>query len=240
MSIEFEELDYRNTPIGELSLRRRRHVSLDIDVYEVKLGDEFLMSSLFTEGEIALARLGLGGLAGPLDVVVGGLGLGYTARAVLEFANVCSLLVVDALAAVIDWHRRGLVPLGSALCADARCEFVNGDFYALADSPGFDSRDIGKRFHAILVDIDHSPRHVLHASHGALYEIDGLRRLAAHLHPGGVFALWSNEPPDEEFLRVVRTVFAKCEAQVVRFHNPLQNRAATNTVYVGSTAPQAR
>ena len=79
MSIDFEELDYRNTPIGVVSLRRRRHVSLDIDVYEVKLGDEFLMSSLFTEGEIALARLGLAGLTGPLDVVVGGLGLGYTA-----------------------------------------------------------------------------------------------------------------------------------------------------------------
>src|ERR1700736_2887607 len=87
MSLNFEELDYRPTPIGALTLRRRRELSLGIDVYEIKLGDEFLMSSLFTVSEIALARLGLGELSGTsFDVVVGGLGLGYTARTVLEDA----------------------------------------------------------------------------------------------------------------------------------------------------------
>jgi hypothetical protein len=85
MSLYFEELDYRPTPIGALSLRRRRELSLGIDIFEIKLGDEYLMSSLFTASEIALARLGLAELSGAdLDVVVGGLGLGYTAQAVLE------------------------------------------------------------------------------------------------------------------------------------------------------------
>ena len=55
MSASFEELDFRPTPMGVLSLRRRRRPSSDIDVYEIKLGDEFLMSSLFTVAEIALA-----------------------------------------------------------------------------------------------------------------------------------------------------------------------------------------
>lgn len=233
MGIDFEELDYRETPIGELSLRRRTQVFLGVEVFEVKLGDEFLMSSLFTEGEIALASLGLAGLGrGPLDVVVGGLGLGYTARAVLDNPAVGSMMVIDALAAVIDWHRRGLVPLGAGLSADPRCTFVNGDFFALLDLPGIDSRDQSRRFHAILVDIDHSPRQVLHAGNAALYEIEGLRRLAAHLHPGGAFALWSNDPPDEEFRTKMEAVFATAEAHVVRFHNPLQNLEATNTVYV--------
>jgi hypothetical protein len=59
MSLYFEELDYRPTPIGALSLRRRREFSLGVDVFEIKLGDEYLMSSLFTASEIALARLGL-------------------------------------------------------------------------------------------------------------------------------------------------------------------------------------
>ena len=82
MSSYFEELDYRPTPIGALSLRRRRELSLGVDVFEIKLGDEYLMSSLFTASEIALARLGLAELSGAdLDVVVGGLGLGYTAKA---------------------------------------------------------------------------------------------------------------------------------------------------------------
>ena len=105
---DFEEIDYRRTPLGELSLRRRRVLSLEgREVYEVKLGDEFLMSSLFNEGEIALARLGLAGQdAAELDVVVGGLGLGYTAAAALDFAGVRSVLVIEALPEVIHWHQK--------------------------------------------------------------------------------------------------------------------------------------
>ena len=111
MSLSFEELDFRPTPMGVLSLRRRRRPMSDVDVYEIKLGDEFLMSSQFTAAEIELARLGLAALGrADLDVVVGGLGLGYTARAVLESAGVRSLIVVDALAEVIEWHAQGLLP----------------------------------------------------------------------------------------------------------------------------------
>src|SRR5476651_2590424 len=122
MSASFEELDYRQTPIGALSLRRRREPKLGVDVFEIKLGDEFLMSSLFTASEIALAQLGLAELSSDgLNVVVGGLGLGYTAQAVLAHKNVASLIVVEALEAVIDWHGRGLVPLGRELTTEARC-----------------------------------------------------------------------------------------------------------------------
>jgi len=72
MSVYFEELDFRPTPMGVLSLRRRRQLASGLDVYEIKLGDEFLMSSAFTVAEIALARLGLAALArADLDVVVG-------------------------------------------------------------------------------------------------------------------------------------------------------------------------
>src|SRR6476620_3868302 len=125
MTFDFEELDYRPTPIGALSLRKRRELKLDIDVYEIKLGDEFLMSSLFTASEIALARLGLAELSGrKVDVVVGGLGLGHTAKAVLEDKSVASLLVVEMLEGVIAWHEEGLVPLGPELTADSRCRFV--------------------------------------------------------------------------------------------------------------------
>src|SRR5258708_33848772 len=121
MSALFEELDYRDTPIGALSLRRRRELRLGVDVFEIKLGEEFLMSSLFTASEIALARLGLAELAGDnLDVLVGGLGLGYTARAVLGHARVGSLVVIEALGAVIAWHRGGLVPRGAATASDPR------------------------------------------------------------------------------------------------------------------------
>src|ERR1022692_290495 len=150
MSLYFKELDYRPTPIGALSLRRRREMSLGVDVFEIKLGDEFLMSSPFTASEIALARLGLAELSGSgLDVVVGGLGLGYTAQAVLEQEAVKSLIVVEALDAVINWHETGLLPLGPALTKDPRCRFVLGDLFALADSKeGFDPDEPNRRFDA--------------------------------------------------------------------------------------------
>jgi spermidine synthase len=236
MSVYFEELDFRPTPMGALSLRRRRQLSSGIDVYEIKLGDEFLMSSLFTVAEIALAQLGLAALQrADLDVVVGGLGLGYTAQAVLEDKRVRSLIVVDALAEVIEWHQRGLLPLGEVLTADPRCRFVNGDFFAMSAS-GLDPQAPGRRFDAVLVDIDHSPRNLLHPNHAALYQPDGLRKLGQHLHPGGVFALWSNDPPDQAFKSVLASVFATSDAHVVTFDNPLQDRAASNTVYIGVKA----
>src|SRR3978361_2053742 len=156
------------------------------------------MSSQFTAAEIELARLGLAALARTdLDVVVGGLGLGYTALAVLENSSVRSLIVVDALAEVIEWHEQGLLPLGKQLTGDPRCRLDNGDFFAMSDSPdGFDRATPGRRFDAVLVDIDHSPTNLLHPRHAALYQPEGLQRLPAHLHPRGVFAPWSNDPPD--------------------------------------------
>lgn len=236
MSARFEEIDWRPTPMGEISLRRRRDPVLGADVYEVKLGDDFLMSSAFTAGEIALARLGLAeSPGGDLDVVVGGLGLGYTAQAVLEDARVRSLFVVEALGEVIEWHEHELLPLSPRLVADDRCRLVQGDFFALA-ATGLDPAEDGRLLHAVLLDIDHSPRHVLHPRHAPFYEPDGLRRVAERLHPGGVFALWSNDPPDEDFGAALADVFAHSAAHVVEFDNPLQGRAAANTVYVARTA----
>ena len=237
-NVDFEELAFSVTPLGELSLRRRTELSLGLEVFEVKLGDEFLMSSLFTAGEIALADLGLRDLGeGPLDVVVGGLGLGFTAAAVLAHPQVRSLLVVEALSEVIGWHRAGRVPLGEAIAGDARCRLAHGDFFARVDAGALDADAPSRRFHAILLDIDHSPQHVLSPGHRAFYGPAGLQRLRAQLHPGGAFALWSNDPPDDAFRGVLAGVFDAAVAHVVTFPNPLQDRDAANTVYVARTAP---
>jgi spermidine synthase len=237
MSIFFEELDYRPTPMGVLTLRRRRKPGTDIDIYEIKLGDEFLMSSAFTAAEIALADVGLSSLAGPhLDVVVGGLGLGYTAQAVLAQAKVGSLIVIDALPEVIEWHQSGLIPIGRELSADTRCRLVNGDFFKMATSKdgALDPDASGRRFDAVLVDIDHAPDNLLHPSHAVLYTKAGLTRLSAHLKPGGVFALWSNDPPDAAFTAVMESVFGAVTAHVVAFENLNADEEVSNTVYVGT------
>jgi spermidine synthase len=238
MSLNFEELDYQVTPIGALSLRRRRELTTGVDVFEIILGDEHLMSSLFTASEIALAKLGLAQLSGArLDVVVGGLGLGYTAQAALEHETVNSLIVVEMLDAVIEWHETGLLPLGQALTEDPRCRFVAGDFFALATSQkSFDPGDPARKFDAILVDIDHSPDFLLDPGNANFYQPASLRKLTSHLKPGGVFGLWSNELPDETFIAQLAEVFAEAHAEKVTFHNPLQNREFTQTVYLAATA----
>ena len=232
----FEELDFRRTPLGDLILRRRRMAMLDdLIVYEVLLGDGYLMSSLFHDVEEALADLGLLAVAGDnLDVVVGGLGLGYTAVAALKDLRVAELLVVDIMAPVIEWHEKGMVPLGKVLTGDSRCRFVHADFFALAADPevGFDPDKPGRKFHAVLLDIDHSPQNLLDKRNGEFYSAEGLRRLAAQLHPGGVFALWSDDAPDEIFLRHLAEVFENPQAHVVKFPNPLLDKDSESTVYV--------
>jgi spermidine synthase len=236
MSARFQELDWQQTPIGEISLRRRREPSLGVDVHEVLLGEEYLMSSLFTVAEVELARLGLAAVSGnDLDVVVGGLGLGWTARAALIDARVRRLHVVEALRAVVNWHERGLLPFADELTSDPRCRLVEADFFASVAGDGPLTPAGPASWHAALVDIDHSPRHVLNPEHAPFYEPEGLRRLADRLHPGGVFALWSDDAPDEDFLGALGQVFATRQAHVVTFPNPLTGGQSANTVYVATT-----
>jgi spermidine synthase len=236
MHSAFEELDYCQTPMGDLMLRRRLDPILNKDVFEVKLGEEFLMSSAFTEGEVQLTRLGLDGLSAPeLDVVVGGLGLGYTAATVLDNAAVRSLLIIEALAPVIRWHERQQVPMGAVLSTDRRCHMLHDSFFdRVRSGSGFDPDHPGRQFHAVLLDIDHSPRHVLHPEHTAFYQPEGLAIVKQHLFPGGHFALWSNDPPDDAFTQTLASVFADVTAHVVAFNNPFQHRPSTNTVYVAT------
>ena len=183
MSALFEELDYRQTVLGELILRRRRILKLDRDVVEVILNDEHLMSDMFTASEIALATLPMALLEAAgrtnADILVGGLGLGYTADAVLR-------------------------------------------------------SEAGRRFDGIFLDIDHSPDFHLNPSHAGFYSAEGLARLTQSLREGGIFALWSNDPPDEAFLARLRSVFSAASAEKVVFHNPLTDEDFVQTVYLGS------
>ncbi len=234
MSAKFEELDFSRTAIGDLALRRRTDPATGVDIFEVKLGDEWLMSSMFTVAEVELARMGLARLRGfGFDVVVGGLGLGYTAATALEDSRVRELIVVELLDPVIDWHERGMVPLGPTLTADSRCRLEQGDFFAMAKGEGFDPDQPGRLFDAVLLDIDHSPVHVLDDGSASFYGVEGMRSLATHLRQGGVYAMWSNDPPEPAYLKVLNQVFADVEAQVVTFDNPLQGRDATATIYSG-------
>jgi spermidine synthase len=236
MSLNYEELDFRQTPLGDLMLRRRRLLQLGgRDIYEVKLGEHFLMSSLFHKAESQLSKLGLGVLGKKkIDVVVGGLGLGYTAVSALEDSRVTSLVVLEYLEGVIEWHKNGLVPLGKTLTGDSRCQLVHADFFALSRdvSKNFDPEHPANKHDAILLDIDHTPTLVLHQTNTRFYSEEGLGEVAQHLKPGGVFALWADGAPEESFTDHLGKVFANAESHTIEFDNPITGGSSEGAVYV--------
>lgn len=226
MSLNFEEIDFCSTAIGDLSLRRRRMVQFaDLDIYEVKLGDEFLMTSLFHEAEDQLAYLGLAALTRDnLDVAVGGLGLGYTAVAALKDNRISSLVVIEFLEEVIGWHNKCLIPMGQKLIEDGRCELVAADFFDLKNSL--------KMHDVILLDIDHTPDFVLNEANKGLYTFNGLSELATHLNPGGVFAMWADGRPQKSFTELLSKVFGEVKANTIEFENPVNGATSVGAVYV--------
>jgi spermidine synthase len=233
MTAAFEELDYQMTPLGELILRRRRSPSVtDEWVYEVKLDHEMLMSSSVNVSEQALARLALEGRGQrPCDVLVGGLGLGYTAATALEYPNVRRLVVMELLAPVIAWHRNRLVPMAGRLLDNPRCSIVEDDFFQYVAR---DARTERERYDIILLDIDHSPDSWLHARHAGFYSEAGLRALADCLRPEGVFGLWSASKPPAEFLDLVGRVFPVCTSHEAPFFNPHMNETDSNWVVIAA------
>ena len=233
----FEELDHRETPLGELTLRRRREpMAENTNAFEVKLNDDFLMSSLFTAGETALADIPLGALKkSEIDVMIGGLGLGFTANAALEHNSVRTVIVIEILDAVIEWHQQGLLPLGQELSSDPRCQLLQGDFFELASSSSdrLQSNLKGRQFDAILLDIDHSPSHLLSSKSRHFYSVSGIQSITNMLRTDGIFAMWSNDPPDEEFNNTLKKVFHTSRAEIVEFPNPYSGNSSTCTIYIG-------
>jgi spermidine synthase len=224
----YEELDRAITPLGELLLVRRKAPGAPDGVaFEVKLAGALLMSSLVTESERALARLALGG-PGPArpHVLVGGLGLGYTAAEALDQPGVESVEVVDLLPQVVDWHRRGLVPLAARLTADPRCRLVVDDVFARLAAPPT------RPYDAILLDVDHSPDALLRPEHGSFYRRAGLAAASQHLAPGGVLAVWSALAPERAFERRLGTAFRRVQCESVAFWNANNDAHEVNAVYL--------
>lgn len=228
---DFEVLAAEPTPLGLICLQERT-MSGDpaTRVTEIALDHEFLMSSHSTASEEALSREGLALCGGDgLRVLVGGLGLGYTAKAALACDRVATVEVVELLEPILRWHHEGLTPLAKELSDDERVELVQGDVYARLlgePSEGYD---------ALLIDVDHSPEESLGLSSHRFHGAEGLTLAKRHLRPGGVLGIWSYaESPG--FADAMREVFDSVVVRPLHFRNPVIDDQETNWLFFGRRA----
>lgn len=228
MSTTIEELDFRQTVLGELILSRRRLRSpQDSWVYEIDLDGRFLMSSTVRFSEEALAEQTLRLLDGEdWRVLVGGLGLGYTAAAALAFPEVDTLDVVEFLPEVIAWYERNLVPMAATLADDPRCRIFQGDCFQWLRSDGYADYD------AVLIDIDNGPDDLLSDEHGSFYTSVGLHGARRCLRPGGMLGIWTSRPTDTRFLKRLRRAFRRAAVEEIEFYNPFLDLYDVNAVYL--------
>jgi spermidine synthase len=228
----FEAVDWVDTPIGVFDLRRREVPTAAGTecVTEVLVNGMLLMSSRNTVSERALATRALALHEGTtkLSVLVGGLGLGYTAHAALADPRVAHVRVVDRIPVLFDWLRAGHLPLSAELNGDPRLATVESDVYA--DLLG----GADATYDVILVDVDHTPKERLDESSAPFYTADGQRRVARHLATGGVLAVWS-AADDDDFASVLDEVYAHTAREHVEWEDDYLG-AATDVLFLARTA----
>jgi spermidine synthase len=225
---KFEILACEDTKLGLLILRRRELLSRPgTIVTEITLNHEFLMSSYLTLSERSLAQHALALHQGvQLDVLVGGLGLGYTAHEVLAAGGerVARVEVVEFLPEVIDWVGRDLVPLSGALQADPRLHLIEGDIYKRL------SRAPEQKYDLVLIDVDHSPDEHLGNANADFYTEAGLRRASAHLADAGILAVWSYAE-HSPFASALRSVFRDVRVEPISVVNDLVDEEQTDWLF---------
>lgn len=229
----FEILAADDTPLGLLTLRRRELLSRPgLIVCEVTLDGEHLMSSYITASEQALTTLALEWHEGSdLEVLVGGLGLGYTSAEALKSDRVARVETIEFLPAVAGWCADGLIPLAETLNGDDRHSVTIGDVYGhLAQAPPPRTHDL------ILIDVDHAPDAPLDPSGGVFYKQEGLRVAKQHLAgPGAILGVWS-AAENPVFESALRAVFNEVRVERVEVVNDLVDETYNDVIFLARDA----
>jgi spermidine synthase len=169
---------------GELRLMRRG------DEFAIMLGSNQLMSSRLSGSEEALATLACERIRTRErpQILIGGLGMGFTLRAALAaLGTKAQVTVAELVPAVVTWARGPMAEVFGRSLTDPRVSIRETDVSHLIRA----SRSM---FDAILLDVDNGPEGLTREANDALYDRDGLNAARAALHPGGVLAVWSSGP----------------------------------------------
>jgi spermidine synthase len=178
--VAYETVARATTPRGEVVLRRDPAGALELRVNGV-----FVMDTVRTATEEALADLVLERLTHPGRLLVGGLGLGFTVRRLLADTRVRKVVVAEIEPPVADWMRDGTIPHGPAILADPRVEL------RVADVREVVSATEGGTLDAVLLDVDNGPDGLVHDGNAAVYDPAFLVECGHALRPGGRLAIWS-------------------------------------------------
>jgi spermidine synthase len=164
--------------------------------YDVIVEGRTIMSTDVRRSERSLAELALAPWAGrdDLTILVGGLGMGFLARAFLESAAVARVDIVEASQAIIDWEAKYF----GGIAKDPRVHIHH------ADLAGFLGRakPLPAGWLVLALDTDDFPYTLARPENAALYSDDGLRLLEDGLRPGGVLTIWATEKNDDLFKRM--------------------------------------
>jgi spermidine synthase len=177
-------------PRGEVLLRRRDRPGGA--VHELIVNGVFAMDSAETSSERRLATFAAVGGGRAPRVLVGGLGLGYTAAAVLDDPAVGATLVdvVELERHLVSWARAGLTPVLSRVAGDPRTRLHVADVSAVLRG----ASDPAGPWDAVLLDVDNGPDFLIHGTNAGLYARPTLEATHARLTAGGVLAIWCQGP----------------------------------------------
>jgi spermidine synthase len=203
--MEYVEVARTESERGELVLRERREDGA-APVLELRANGVFVMDTLEFATEQALATAGLELVEEPRDVLVGGLGLGFTMHQVLADHRVERCTVVEIEEDLVGWMRDGTIPHGQTMLADARANPVVADVTRVLGEARDASYDL------ILLDVDNGPNFLVHESNRRVYQRPFLEQAQRILRPGGVLVVWSMDR-SEELEDTLRAVFGNAEAR---------------------------
>ncbi|MDQ3615998.1 MAG: hypothetical protein M3393_05125 [Actinomycetota bacterium] len=187
-NLEYVELARVDSERGEMVLRERRDPDVGVHspvILELRVNGVFVMDTLETSSEKGLASAALAQVEHPRNVVVGGLGLGFTMHEVLADQRVEKLVVVEVEEAVVGWMRDGTIPHGPTYLADERLTVMTADIRIAMTEATPAAHDL------ILLDIDNGPEQVVYEENRAVYQREFLRLARDALRPGGALVIWS-------------------------------------------------